>query len=608
MKKTTISDNLSPKGLSRRLPACAMALFGIVSFIILIAGHSEYLRRLELLSLFMSGKDFLAECMSVPGGFIDWISAFFNQLFYYPAAGSLLFTLFLILLWILTAKATGLKGLSVLTAGVVPAMLFLFPLLPGYEVFTVKTDAFAWTGIFGFGASLLILWAFRNSRYPATDLAVVVAALALYPPLGFYALFGLLLCVIEGIVLRRKWWVLVVAAVGVAVWPQICFYCFESHTMASRIYLSGLPRMGENPGNLMTPYWIAIGWIALLTATGMKLETLRNKKSFPLCTSAVFLLSLGAMIILPYRDPNFSATNRITLALEERDYEKALEAARDLDERPTRLNNLLTHAALNHLGATGDRLFTFPISDNPYNTRFPGNALREAGARPVYYHFGRVYDAYRWGMEDMVEYGPRVEYLDLMARCALLTGDLPLARRYASMLQKTAFHKERARTYLRYADNPAEMDNDPEFSTIRPYMAFNNSLGGDNAMIETYLSQSIAALEGGPAPLVELSMQYNLIRKSIENFWPRFILYARNHQRIPRHYQEAAILFSTLENRIDWHQFNIDPDVQQRFNTFMEMAQRNSANPEAVNAELFLPLFGDTYWYYYFFVNNLKTT
>lgn len=85
------------------------------------------------------------------------------------------------------------------------------------------------------------------------------------------------------------------------------------------------------------------------------------------------------------------------------------------------------------------------------------------------------------------------------------------------------------------------------------------------------------------------------------------MLYARHHERLPRHYQEAAVLFSELEHKVDWRQFNIDQVTANRFARFMDMAQRYARYSNEANRETFAPEFGDTYWYYYFFVNDLKT-
>lgn len=49
----------------------------------------------------------------------------------------------------------------------------------------------------------------------------------------------------------------------------------------------------------------------------------------------------------------------------------------------------------------------------------------------------------------------------------------------------------------------------------------------------------------------------------------------------------------------------IDPTIGQRFQRLVEASARMGDN--AANAIALRPEFGDTYWYYYFFVEGLKT-
>lgn len=49
----------------------------------------------------------------------------------------------------------------------------------------------------------------------------------------------------------------------------------------------------------------------------------------------------------------------------------------------------------------------------------------------------------------------------------------------------------------------------------------------------------------------------------------------------------------------------IDPAISQRFQRLVEASSRMGDN--AANATILRPEFGNTYWYYYFFVEGLKT-
>ena len=102
----------------------------------------------------------------------------------------------------------------------------------------------------------------------------------------------------------------------------------------------------------------------------------------------------------------------------------------------------------------------------------------------------------------------------------------------------------------------------------------------------------------------ELSLQCNLLLKNIERFWPRFFLYARTHDNIPVHYQEAALLYSYLENKADISKVKFDEKIIDRFNQLIAMSQKYAHKPDEYNRKIFKPIFGDTFWYYYFFVKE----
>ena len=107
--------------------------------------------------------------------------------------------------------------------------------------------------------------------------------------------------------------------------------------------------------------------------------------------------------------------------------------------------------------------------------------------------------------------------------------------------------------------------------------------------------------------MVELSLMCCLITKQLDGFWPRFLALMPVWQgNIPVHYQEAALMVAQLQGGIDITGLPIDPQVRQRFERLVEASAQ--MGDSASNAYSLRPEFGDTYWYYYFFVEGLKTT
>lgn len=586
-----------------------MALFAILAFTVLAGMNYSYLRKLEELNLFMSGASWFRDCMQVPGGLLTWCSTFLTQFFYYPWLGSAVITMLLLWLWWLVYRTFSLPRRFFVLAGIPSAMLLLAVLMPGYLIYTIKTPGFAYMGILGLASAVSLYGLYKDLRRAAWRAVMLLIIAAAYPLIGFYALFSALLCLLDEIAGRRVWWLMALCVLLALVVPQLYFYYAGSHLMLVSAYTSGLTRFVVDGFSFRCPYVVCFLLLALASLFGGKYRRPENDSPRDVIVASVFLvMAMVSVVVYRYDDKNFRNVVEMTLAIEDGDYAAAVASSRRLDVEPTRVNGLYTHLALFYMGQAGDSLFTFPMSDAAYASPSPDIALRVTCSRGLNYGFGRINDCYRWCMEDMVEYGPKVEYLKYMSKCALLNGEYNLARRYLRMLSRTLFHKDWAARYLAYADNPESMEDDPEFSILRPLTAYNSHICGDGGMIEVSLSANIAGLAGGPPPLVELSLQFNLVRKAIADFWPRFILYARTHDRLPVHYQEAAILFSTLERKVDWHRFKIDADVAARFNRFMELASRNSRNTEDTNREIFRPLFGDTYWFYYFFTTGLKTT
>ena len=295
------------------------------------------------------------------------------------------------------------------------------------------------------------------------------------------------------------------------------------------------------------------------------------------------------------KDTNFLNALQMKQAIERDDWDEVLRLARDNRQEPTRLQVCFTRLALYKTGQMGDRLFAHPDGSAAYNAPEQNQWLRLMGAQLLYYHLGKTGFAYRWAMEDMVEYGERPMYLRTMHRVALLNGEEALTRKYEQALSHTLFYEQDTNIL------------EQEATAIRPLLNYTDQLDGDNGLIEFYLLQSFALTEGGSRQMVELSLMCSLITKHLEGFWPRFMALLSGWQgHIPTHYQEAALMVAQLQGGVDTSQLPIDNEVRQRFERLVEASAQlgdSGSNAYTLRAE-----YGDTYWYYYFFVEGLKTT
>ena len=139
-------------------------------------------------------------------------------------------------------------------------------------------------------------------------------------------------------------------------------------------------------------------------------------------------------------------------------------------------------------------------------------------------------------------------------------------------------------------------------------------LDGDNGLCEMYLLNYFSNTMNKDSKLLqELTLNYALIQKDIQLFWPRFFLYAQLHQDqdMPTHYQEAAYLYGNLEPQtVNIAGMPFDQQkVIERYQNFQQLSQSLLASgmkaPEV--GEAMKSSYGDTFYWFYFFCRDIHS-
>jgi hypothetical protein len=614
--KTKSKSNVKAPALSAELLFAIMALVTVgITLWVTAFRHADYLIETSDLNPFFTTSDFWSACLGRAGGGVVYLGALLATLFHVPWLGATVLAL------VLVALAYSLRFAFHVPAGTaalcyVPVLMLLLNFTQlGYMIYVLKAPALAFAAPLGMLAAAWLAWLFGKLKKPLfRTLCILLVVVVGYPLLGFYALLALVLMAFEG--LHRMQWsqfkpatclnVLVGLAAALLV-PYLCYVFFYSGMRGADIYTAPLPdyQFTASEWQLWLPLFIAFFFIVCLPFWAR----LNPRLAFIRVVSlVVFLLAGVGAVRCTYDDENFTAILRMEHAVDEGDWQQVLSIARDTKSVPTRLQVLFKNLALFELGTAPDAMFSFSDGDTPYNAPRQHQYLRLIGARSLYYYYGKVNYSYRWCMEDFVEYGHRPAYLRYMAKCALVNGEKALASKYLEALSHVPFNGAFAKKYQAYVDQPALQRHDKEMSAIAGLMHYNNLLDGDGGFIEVYLLNSFALTEGGPRQMVDLSLQCNLILKDIPRFWPRFIrLLPTWKGHIPVHYQEAALLFANLEEKYDISRLPIDPAVRRRFDALVQASAQNGSRGNDYNRVALQPSFGDTYWYYYFFVTGLKT-
>lgn len=596
-------------------------LYAVVAAIICLyftyISNSDYLIETANLTPYYSNTAFFCDCMQKSGGLLVFAGSFLTSCFYSPLLGALLLILFTTLLALVIKYAFDVSSSSDAICFVPSLLLILSYTQLGYMIYLLKVPAILFTALLGLISAISIFWFYKTIRINIIKrLYPLIIVIFIYPLLGFYALFAILLILINDIInikqtLKAKkyseiCYMFLYVLIAIII-PYIYYLYLYSRMRYADAYTSTFPDI-QTTGDeryLRYPLFISLIFVALMSPYS---KFVTNRYLGMSVSCLLFVVSIISNFKYTYDDENFSAILKMERGVDDDNWQQVIDVARTTSCEPTRLQVMFTRLALWEQGEAGNKMFNYQDGDTPYNSPRVNKYLRLIGARSLYYYFGKVNYSYRWCMEDMVEYGHRPAYLKYMVKCAIVNGEYELARKYLTILSDNPFTSDWAAHYMPYLTNPEKEKNDKEMQSIKKLMNYDNLLDGDGGMIEIYLLNSYASMQGGTKDMVELSLLCNMILKDSNGFWQRFLaLLPTFNNKIPIHYQEAALMFSALEHKYDVSQLPIDQSVKQRFQALIQASSENGNNSDSYNATVLRPSYGDTYWYYYFFVKGMKT-
>ena len=602
----------------KRFPLIAGAIFVAITWVLLNIFEHEFLFRVQELSLWLPTRVFFDERMLVPGGLMAYIACFLTQFFYYPLLGSLLFVGLLFVVQLLTQKVFALPSRWGILSIIPGALILCCAMEVGYWIFQIKTQGYFYSMLVGFlfTLSTVRLYQFIQGRW--RYLTIIAIAAVGYPLFGFYALLALL--TIVAFSLRssdeNRWGIALLCLACILATP-ILYYNVYSQTRLTRMFTAGMPAFEFSTRDLRTwiPYILLYLFPLVIPFIPFHQASTHNtpKKHFIISQSICAVAILFMVQFFWFRDPNFRAEIKMNHAMERLEWRKALDIAKAQKQTPTRLIVLNKNLSLLKLGRAGDEMFHYLDGGEPTASPFPIR-LMQVGGKMLYYHYARMNFCYRWCLEDAVEYGWKVDYLKYMVKTSIISGEFTLAQKYINTLKKTIFYRDWAEKYEKFITNPQLIAKDREFASILPLYQFEDQLDGDNTLVEIYLLNYFAhTFSDFSTPMFdEAGLMCALTLKDIPTFWNCFFRYANSHKtsRMPVHYQEAALLYGNLEKTVDVSSMPFDKSVKMRFQEFMRFAQKHAVkdverDPEA--KKLFYDRFGDTFWYFYFFIRDVKS-
>lgn len=575
----------------------------------LLIFKADLLNHFQQYNLFNFDGDFLWKFFEQPGGLLALAGAFLTQFCHYPLVGATLIAILLLSLLRLNVKVFSLNSLSELLGYIPSFFLLLFITRLDYSIYLQKTYGMLFSPILGFISSVGILALYRKffekCRWGFVFTALVIPVL--YPLLGVYAIFGAVLIVLVCIKSKSNVWTNLAAAVllGFAV-PMLCANLDGIYIRINRHYafFAGVPYM-EFVDNFLCFVPLILTAVSLLGLPFLKNAGL--KLTIALLTAALLLVGFGTNW-----DYNFHSVLKMERAVSVQDWDKVLKLARKA-ENPTRIQVLYRNLALYHKGQLTEKMFSYP--DGAAELATPAYVpVSFICSSPVLYYCGMINTCERMSMEVSVSYCKSIHFYKYQAKVALITGEFELAQKYINVIAKNWFERKWVNRYRNFLSNPSEMDNDKEFAMLRPLMDFDGLDMDLGLTVEKSMFSHFSELNYTNEYLYEWQMAMLMIQKREYLFMQKFY---DHYDRFPQGKITTGIaqtvalcagisgdreMMATVASMLKDH-----TSILRNFSNLAKAL--NSSNdlqtPESV--KWFKDRFGETYWFYYYFINGIES-
>ena len=596
----------------------------------LIVKNSDVLFMAQSRQLWYSSDIYWNDLMKLPGGLLAWTGSYLTQFLYKPALGSGILMALWVVLYFLIQKSFQLKGWLPGLAFAAVMCLLAGEIDMGYWIYYIKIPGYYFRETLGFMATAMLFWIGRLPGNKWVSIVVNVLVGLTYPLFGFFSLLALLLLALRALKSLKTNKVSAAYVAGSAalllVIVPIVFYQFYPELPMYDAWVVSFPLFrSEETISLpsMMPYLVLVVLLVLATLLSGSAKIERPKPvACHLLNIVIVVLSVLAVEVSDFSDYNFHAETRIYRAVDESRWDDVLLESAKAPGDVTREMVMLRNIALFNKGTAGEAMFHYNNMGEPPCVRDSLHVHMVQCAAPlIYLHHGKTNFSLRWCIENSVEYDFSFNNLKILALCSLIHGELKAARKYLDILTNTLFYKDWAEHYMPITEDPSLIKGEklkthyPELANIielRNHMG--TTLDGDNGLCEMYIINYFSnTMNRDSKYLQEITLDYAILQKDIQLFWPHFMLYAtlNTDKEMPIHYQEAAYLYGKLEPQsMDISRMPFDKQrIVERYASFNQASQsliKTGMSPKQVG-ESMKASYGDTFWWFYFFCRDVHS-
>lgn len=560
-------------------------------------------------SHFSFSGPFLLSFLENPGGPLDYAGAFLTQFCRFPFLGAMLLGILAVLLRRLVEMGLGLGMHNLLFSLIPPLCTVLYVSGARYGVYTPGSYGITFSQTISLCSSLGLFLLGKHlfwKRWGGIALAGMIVLT--YPFLGFYALLAGMMVILLPLRERTNVRVVLPVSLTLLILPLAAANLGFLYPRINLRYafLGGLPY--QNFLFCLTstvPLAVAVLGTLFVPVLSMR------KIPMPVGAGAA-LAATFALVFFSGRDGNFDAQLRMERAMDASDWDQVLRIARGV-ENPNRILVLYRDVALYQQGELCNRMFEYPDGSAPLQGS-GGLPMSLTYAPELYLRTGLINNAERWATELSVSYIKCTRYLKILTRAALLRGDSALAEKYISVLSENPFLRPWAKKYRALAQDSESLARDSDLARILPLVQAGGPafIAGDVA--ESVVWHHFSSVPATNSDLYQWKMAALMTQKREAAFMDEFLLHTQScpDESVPLGIAQAAVLFGGTSGDRDLYLqvfgiFKDDTALMREFSTFGKSYNAASDVSSEYARKRYREKYGKTYWFYYYFINDILT-
>lgn len=543
--------------------------------------HRFHLLYTEGMQLFLFSRDYFVETVLHPGGFADYASRFLIQFYRAPLAGGMIIAFLLVLLQVAVYKTARnlVKGKVSLPLTFVPSVFYWILLCnPSYTlagllalvvmawlayIYTCIRDRYL-RALFG-ALSLPLAWLLFGGSFPAAFLIMIFAELRMPGKTSRYTFLAM--------------------AGGLLLIAGLLLFTDLQRTPAAVFYGADYYRFSDYPHGVFISLW----------------------GSLPLVLGLVILLKKESRIrelILTILITGITAWGLSTQWRADKEKELAyLFAARRMDwttvisisqkDMPNSLLALNTfNLALAVTGQAGNLMFSVPQTTS--GALMLPEDMDMIFCSEIWFNLGMINESKRYAYESMMAIPDKQKsgfFLMRLAESELITGNYNVARKYLNVLMKAPFYRKWAVRRLEMCGNDKAVEEHIVYGPLRSRQPQENIQVSAAAFSESL--QNILADNPNNPVAYNYRLMDRVLQKDIAGFCD---IYLPKSLPVPCHYQEVLLLACQMGGT-DPGTLSIPLDANLQRNLERFVSEISSSNADRVEE-----LFGQTFWYYAYFI------